>query len=95
MMIKPINVRALPGHRIHLEFSDGTRGEIDLSNLLDKVVFTAFKDENFFEKVHIGDHREIRWNDEIELCSDSLYLELTGKSPEDLFPALRHGQPHA
>jgi hypothetical protein len=39
--------------------------------------------------VHLGDHREIKWNDEIELCADSLYLKLTGKSPQELFPKLR------
>ena len=95
MLIKPVTVRSLNGFRIYLEFSDGVKGEVDLSHLLDKPVFEPLKDRSLFEKVHIGDHREIRWDDEIELCADSLYLELTGKTPEDLFPALRHEQPHA
>ena len=95
MLIKPKTVRPLAGFRIYLVFSDGTEGEIDLTNLLGKPVFGKLKDRNLFEKVHVGDHREIRWDEEIELCADSLYLQLTGKSPEDLFPALRHEQPHA
>ena len=88
-MIRPIKVQALPEYRIYLEFSDGTKGEVDLSDLAGNGVFQVWNDYNFFEKVHIGDHREIKWNDEIELCADSLYLKLTGKSPEELFPKLR------
>jgi len=88
-MIRPIKVQALPGYRIYLEFSDGTKGQVDLSDLAGHGVFQVWKDYDFFEKVHIGNHREIKWNDEIELCADSLYLKLTGKSPEELFPKLR------
>ena len=95
MMVRPVLVRSLPNYRIYLEFSDGTKGEIDLSDLAGKEVFEAWRDESFFQKVHIGDHREIKWNDEIELCPDSLYLKLTGKTPEELFPKLRREQPHA
>lgn len=88
-MIKPVLVKALLGYRIYLEFSDGNKGEVDLSDLAGKGVFQVWNDYEFFEKVHLGDHREIKWNDEIELCADSLYLRLTGKSPEELFPKLR------
>jgi hypothetical protein len=94
-MIRPISVRALPIYRIYLEFSDGTKGEVDLSDLVGKGVFEVWNDYSFFEKVHIGEHREVKWSDEIELCPDSLYLKLTGKSPEELFPVLRREQPHA
>ena len=94
-MIRPIIVKALPNYRLYLEFSDGAKGEVDLSDLADKPVFKPWSDPRFFEKVHIGAHREIKWDNEIELCSDSLYLKLTGKTPEELFPKLRHEQPHA
>jgi hypothetical protein len=93
-MIKPILVQARPNHRIYLEFSDGAKGEVDLSRLAGQGVFEVWNDYSFFEQVHLGDHREIKWDDEIELSADSLYLQLTGKSPEDLFPKLRHEQPH-
>jgi len=95
MMVRPVLVRALPNYRIYLEFSDGAKGEVDLSELAGKGVFEAWSNPSFFEKVHIGSHREIKWNDEIELCPDSLYLKLTGKTPEELFPRLRREQPHA
>jgi len=94
-MIKPIQVEALPEYRIYLEFSDGTKGEVDLSDLAGKGVFQVWDDYNLFQRVHLGNHREIKWTDEIELSADSLYLKLTGKSREELFPKLRREQPHA
>lgn len=59
-MIRPLKVQALPSYRIYLEFSDGSKGEVDLSDLAGNVVFQAWNDYNFFEQVHIGDHREIK-----------------------------------
>lgn len=94
-MIQPIKVQSRPGYRLYLEFSDGTQGEVDLSDLAGDGVFEAWKDGRFFEQVHIGDHREIKWNDDIELCADALYLELTGKSPQEVFPSLRRERRHA
>ena len=88
MTVQPICVRPLPNHRIYLEFSDGIKGEVDLSDLAVGEVFQAWVNPGFFEKVHIGSHREIKWNGEIELCPDSLYLRLTRKTPEQLFPRL-------
>ncbi len=95
MMIRPIRVLPLSNYRLYLEFSDGVAGEVDLSELARGEVFAPWHNPGSFEKVHIGPHREIRWDDEIELCPDALYLMLTGKTPEQLFPSLRHEQPHA
>jgi hypothetical protein len=94
-LIRPIRVEARPGYRLYIEFGDGTKGKVDLSRLVGKGVFRIWNNYQFFENVHIGDHREIRWDDQIELCADSLYLEITHKSPEDLFPELQREQPHA
>jgi len=35
----------------------------------------------------------VAWNDEIELCDDALYLELTGKSAA--LPSKKHGRTFA
>ena len=94
-LIKPIRVEARPNYRLYLEFADGTKGEVDLSRPAGKGVFQVWNDYHFFENVRIGDHREIKCDNEIELCADSLYLELTHKSPENLFPQLQREQPHA
>lgn len=93
-MIRPVLVRALPNYRLYLEFADGAKGEADLSDLVGKGVFQVWNDYAFFEKVHIGSELQIQWGAYIELYADSLYLKLTGKTPEELFPRLRPTQPY-
>lgn len=67
-LIQPTTVHSLPGYRLYLEFSDGEKGKVDLSDLAGKGVFEVWNDYNFFEQVHIAKHRAIQWNDEIALC---------------------------
>ncbi len=88
-MFKPVVVRALTNYRLWLRYSDGVEGEVDLSELAGKGVFKLWTDYSAFEDVHIGQHNEIAWNDGLDLCPDALYLRLTGKTPEEVFPNLR------
>jgi hypothetical protein len=90
-MFKPIEVRPLPGHRLYLRYDDGVEGEVDLSDLAGRGVFALWDEPGAFENVSIGGRREVRWSDTVELCPDALYLEITGKSPEDVFPNLKTG----
>jgi hypothetical protein len=41
-MLRPLDVKALPGHRLWLRYSDGTEGEVDLSHLVGRGVFTIW-----------------------------------------------------
>ena len=88
-MKKAVEVKALNGHRIWIRFADGVEGEVDLSHLAGRGVFTAWADRKVFESVHVDRNGAIAWNEELELCPDALYLRLTGKTPEDLFPVLK------
>lgn len=88
-MYKPVNVKPLPGYRIWLEYSDGATGEVDLSHLVGKGVFAYWNEPINFESVYIGKSGEIAWSDEIELCPDSLYIRLVGKTAEELFASLQ------
>ena len=83
-MLCPVEVRAREPYKIWLRYSDGISGEIDLSDMAGKGVFKAWDTPGFFEKVYIAPHLAIAWSDEIELCPESLYLELTGKNWGDL-----------
>lgn len=89
------NVKPLQGYRLELAFDDGITGIVDLSHLAGQGVFAAWKDSQVFEQVRIGSSGEIAWGDRIDLCPDALYLEVTGKKPEDLFPSLRTESSHA
>jgi hypothetical protein len=87
--MKPVAVTALPKYKLQVEYADGVAGEVDLSHLVGKGVFAAWNDRAAFEAVAIGDQGEFQWSDDIELCSDAIYLEITGKSAVDLFPGLK------
>jgi hypothetical protein len=89
MIPKPVEVRALDGFRIWLRYEDGTEGEIDLSDIAGHGVFAAWNDPALFRSVRLGSHGAIEWGDDLDICPDAMYLRLTGKSPEDMFPALR------
>jgi len=88
-MLKPIEIKALPGYKLWLRYSDGVTGVVDLSYLVGQGVFSAWNDPPAFEKVRLGEHGAVEWSNDIDLCPDALYLRITGKTPEDLFPNLK------
>lgn len=85
---RPVAVQARDGFRIWLRYADGIEGEVDLAHVAGKGVFAAWLDRSFFESVHIGGGNGISWGNEIDLCPDALYFQLTGKRPEDILPGL-------
>ena len=76
-------------YRIWLRYDDGVEGEVDLSDVAGAGVFAAWEDHSFFASVHLGPAGSIAWSERIDMCGDSLYLEITGMTPEELFPELR------
>ena len=88
-MHRILAVKVLEGFRLQLAFEDGVCGTVDLSDLAGKGVFALWFNREFFEGVRIGSSGELAWSDRIDLCPDSLYLKITGKKPEDVFPTLR------
>ena len=94
-MITAVEVKPRDGYRIWLRYSDGSAGEVDLSDMAGRGVFKVLVDRAVFEKVHISGHGSIAWSDDIELCEDALYLRLTGKSVEEVMPAVRSIKAHA
>jgi hypothetical protein len=93
--MKISKVKTLPGYRLDLEFDDGVREIVDVSENVGKGVFALWRDPCVFEQVSIGSAGELIWADQIDLCPDALYLKVTGKNPEDFFPALPEQSTHA
>lgn len=85
----PTEVKALDNYRLWVKFSDGVEGIVDLSEFAGKGVFALWDDYREFEKVHIGPGGEIAWSDQIDMCPDAIYLRITRKKPEELFPKLQ------
>ncbi len=94
-MLKLIEVQPLAGYRLRLRYADGVAGEVDLSPLVGKGVFSLWDDPDAFQHVTIGSGSEVRWSDEVDLCADALYMEITGKTPEEVFPSLSKTPSHA
>jgi hypothetical protein len=88
-MHKIVHVAVLDGYRLNLTFEDGVRGSVDLHGLIGTGVFSLWNDYDAFRNVKIGDSGELVWSEQVDLCPDSLYLQVTGKSPEDIFPNLK------
>jgi hypothetical protein len=80
-----VDAKWVDGYRIQLQFADGANGVVDLSRLAGKGVFSLWKDPAAFRSFSIGRGRELRWSDEVDLCADSLYMEITGKTSGEVF----------
>ncbi len=81
-MIRPTSVEPLSGYRIQVVYPDGVEGIIDLSADVGRGVFAPLADEAFFRTVHIGRYGQIAWSEDIEICPDSAYQEITAKPAE-------------
>ena len=79
-LIRPTAVAPLEGYRIWLRYSDGVAGEVDLSDIAGRGVFSAWNDREFFEAVRLDSYGAITWGGDIDLCPDALYMRLTDKS---------------
>ena len=94
-MFKISEVKVLNGYRLWLRYADGAEGEVDLSDLAGRGVFEAWNDHRFFEGVHIDESGALALSNDLDLCPDALYLRLTGKTAEDIFPKLKAMGVHA
>jgi len=94
-MYRITNVQVLEGYNIRLKYADGTEGTVNLSRLVGRGVFSLWNNYDEFKNVSIGSSGELLWGSEVDLCPDSLYLEITGKKPEEVFPNLKRESIHA
>ena len=94
-MHKITAVKALKDYRLDLRFDDGVTGTVDLSDLVGQGVFASWCDTKVFDSVRIGSSGELVWGDQIDLCPDSLYLKVTGKTANEVFPGLHDLASHA
>ena len=78
MIAKPTAVKALDNYSIFVSFADGTQGKVDLKHLAHRGVFQDWDKNNLFAFVHIDEYGAIVWNENIDICPDSVYLQLKG-----------------
>jgi hypothetical protein len=89
--------KATPLARFQLElcFDSGENGVVDLSSFVGRGVCAAWETPGVFEKVTVTTEGAVEWPGEIDMCPDALYLRMTGKRPEEIFPALGDRLSHA
>ena len=93
--MKIVDAKPLPNFQLELRFDTGETGIVDLSSLAGRGVFDAWNVPGVFEAVSVTDVGAVQWPGEIDLCPDALYLQMTGKKVEDIFPALACRVTHA
>lgn len=86
-MNRPNKVEALSGFRIRVAYPDGAEGVIDLSADVGRGVFAPLADEAFFQTVHLGRFGQIAWSEDIEICPDAAYQEITGRTATEVIHA--------
>jgi hypothetical protein len=88
--------QALPGCRLQLRYDDGVEGIVDLSADVGKGVFSIWHDPEVFARFRVErDGRAIVWSDEVDVCADALYLEITGMTAEELWSASKQAPAYA
>lgn len=73
-------VRALDDCRLEVEFEDGTRGTVDLSDRLDGPVFEPLQDPDLFARVEVDECGAVSWPNGADLAPDALYEEITSRA---------------
>jgi hypothetical protein len=93
--MKISHAKPLSDYRLELTFASGEHGIVDLSAYVGRGVFTIWNSPGIFERVRVTSEGALEWPGEVDLCPDSLYLRMTGKSPDELFPILNLPVTHA
>jgi hypothetical protein len=76
------SVKPLPDYKLELIYANGFSGVYDVTCLLEYEVFSKLKKIEVFNLVHKS-YNAVVWNEEIDLCGDSLYLKITGEELND------------
>ena len=67
-------------YRLRLRYVDGAEGVVDLSGLVGRGVFKRLEDSDQFENVYVTESGDVVWSDDLELCADTLYMKVIGRS---------------
>ncbi len=77
MFLHVVEVKHGEGHRVHVRFSDGTAGEIDLSESLTGPIFEPLRDIEYFRRFSIEGHT-LAWSNGADFAPE--YLQELARS---------------
>jgi Protein of unknown function (DUF2442) len=78
-MEKISKVMALKGYHLFVEFDDGVRGEIDLSERLFGPMFEPLRDPEVFSQVKLDEFGAVCWPNGADIAPDALYQQILEK----------------
>ena len=86
MIPEVVSVESKEGYRLHLEFDDGTVGEVDVAALVPfDGVFEPLRDPAEFRKVRVdSESGTVAWPNGADLDPLVLYSKVTGAAVEEL-----------
>ena len=71
-----VDLKPMDGYVLCVRYSDGVEGVVDLSKMVRLALFSDLRKPGVFESVRVGEHGEVYWTPDANLCSDSLYLSI-------------------
>lgn len=72
------------GHSVHLVFSNGASGEVDLSDLEWKGLLAPLQDINYFKNFQLDGWPTLCWPNGADLAPEFLYYKVTGQWPDEI-----------
>lgn len=83
MFSKLLEIKPLPNYTLWLKYDDGTEGEVNFNDCVGKGVFNDWNEISPFEKVYLTKRGIITWNENLDICPNSMCLKIRNLSLED------------
>jgi hypothetical protein len=82
MYYEIVKVKHIKDYCLEVEFENGEKGTVDLSEYTQKGgVFAPLKEIEFFKQVFIHpDFGVLSWSGDIDIAPETIYIKATGKS---------------
>ncbi len=77
------DLKYISDYTLYVSFEDGIEGNFKLDDLIEKGIFIVLKNKDLFAKAHSTGY-SIAWSDELEIDSDKVYLDISGKSIDEI-----------
>lgn len=77
MILRLKSARYVKNYQIEVSFNDGMSGEVDLSDILEKGLFSSLKDTDKFKDFNIDDKTGVLvWKNNLDIAPEFLYERL-------------------
>lgn len=79
MFLHVVDAKYIEGHRVYLQFNDGTGGEVDLTQSLDGPIFEPLQDVEYFRQFSLEGHT-LTWPNGADFAPEYLHELVESKA---------------